>query len=81
MEKLHAIYWGRCRNLFLVERIFHRQLKVDGFANCLNHPLADTRGKPSQASASKEERNFLNQKNNFCLGQSNGSGENLLKVA
>ena len=78
MYNLHAIYWERCRSLFLVERIFHRQVKIVGLANNLitSGPIpGESQARPLQA---RKKGIFFNC---FCVGQSTRSGENLLKEA
>jgi len=54
------LFTGNAAEAFFGGKNLSPTIKGRRIGELLNHPWADTRGKPSQAFASKEERNFFN---------------------
>ena len=57
--KTYMLFTGNAAEAFFSGKNLSSTTKGRRICEQLNHPWADTRGKPSQASASKEERNFF----------------------
>ena len=57
--KTHMLFTGNAAEAFFAGKNLSSTTKGRRIGEQLNHPWADTRGKPSQASASKEERTFF----------------------